>query len=153
MSLTRGLRELIEAIPERIEVSGERPTWEVTGGSFESVVAYAEQAFGEPAVLSRRDRSRWWPRITLIVTIDPQLAAQAPPLESLAHPEPEQQPEPEPETEPEPAPPIAVTEPEPVPPADVEPSESSVTTLEAMFAYQEAARIPTQRRSSRHRQR
>jgi hypothetical protein len=148
MSLTRGLRELIEAIPERIEVSGERPTWEVTGGSFESVVAYVEQAFGEPAVLSRRDRSRWWPRVTLTVTTDPQLAAQAPPLESLAHPEPEQQPETEPVTEPQPAPPIAVSEPEP---AGVEPSESSVTTLEAMFAYQEAARIPTQRRSSRHR--
>jgi hypothetical protein len=152
MSLTRGLRELIEAIPERIEVSGERPTWEVTGGSFESVVAYAEQAFGEPVVLSRRDRSRWWPRVTLTVTTDPHLAAQAPPLESLAHPEPEQQPETEPETEPEPepAPPVAVSEPEPV---GVRPSESSVTTLEAMFAYQEAARIPTQRRSSRHPQR
>jgi hypothetical protein len=152
MSLTRGLRELIEAIPERIEVSGERPTWEVTGGSFESVVAYAEQAFGEPTVLSRRDRSRWWPRVTLTVTTDPQLAAQAPPLESLAHPEPE--PEPQLETEPEPGPPAAVVDPEPLPPAHVEePSESSVTTLEAMFAYQEATRIPTQRRGSRHPQR
>jgi hypothetical protein len=151
MSVTRGLRELIEAIPERIEVSGERPTWEVTGGSFESVVAYAERAFGEPAVLSRRDRSRWWPRVTLTVTTDPQLAAQAPPLESLARPavapEPERQAEAKPERR-------AVVEPEPVPPAEVdEASVSSVTTLEAMFAYQEAARIPAQRRGSRHPQR
>jgi hypothetical protein len=152
MSVTRGLRELIEAIPERIEVSGGRPTWQITGGSFESVVAYAERAFGRTAVLSRRDRSRWWPRVTLTVTTDPHLAAQAPPLESLSHPEPVPERQPEPEAKPEAR--ATVVEPEPVLPAEAEESSvSSVTTLEAMFAYQEAARIPTQRRGSRHPQR
>jgi hypothetical protein len=88
MEIRRGIVELFEAIPERIEVSGAEPTWEVTGGSFESAVAYAQDAFDDPVVVDRRDRSRWWPRVTLTVTTDPDLAATAPPLESLLDPEP-----------------------------------------------------------------
>ena len=64
------------------------PTWEVTGGSFESAASYAQDAFDDPVVVDRRDRSRWWPRVTLTVTTDPELAATAPPLESLFDPEP-----------------------------------------------------------------
>jgi hypothetical protein len=84
MPLGRGIAELFEAIPERIEVSGHAPTWRVTGGSFESVLAYAREAYGETTVLAREDRSRWWPRVTLTVTTDPVLAAAAPPLETFA---------------------------------------------------------------------
>jgi hypothetical protein len=89
MAIRRGIAELFEAIPERIEVSGISPTWEVTGGSFDSVVSYVQDAFDDPVVLRRRDRNRWWPRVTLTVTTDPHLAATAPPLESLFDPEPE----------------------------------------------------------------
>lgn len=84
MEIRRGITELLEAIPDRIEVSGQAPTWRVTGGSFESAVDYANEAFGEPVVLAREDRSRWWPRVTLTVTTDPALAEAAPPLEELA---------------------------------------------------------------------
>jgi hypothetical protein len=87
MAIRRSIAELFEAIPERIEVSGQAPTWEVTGGSFESAATYAEEAFDEAVVVDRRDRSRWWPRVTLTVTNDPELAATAPPLESLVAPD------------------------------------------------------------------
>jgi len=86
MPLGRGITELFEAIPERIEVAGHGPTWRVTGGSFEAALSYAREAFGETAVLAREDRQRWWPRVTLTVTTDPQLAAGAPPLVTLAVP-------------------------------------------------------------------
>ncbi|HYO38941.1 MAG TPA: hypothetical protein VER39_04725 [Nocardioidaceae bacterium] len=131
MLLTRGIRELIEAIPDRIEVSGRNPVWRVTGGSFESAVAFAEQAFENPVVVSREDRSRWWPRVTVTVTTDPVMAAAAPPFELLARLRPE------PEVVPELEPASAVDRQEPE------------TTLESMFAYQEQARrctIPQQRR-------
>ena len=72
---------MFEAIPERIEVSGHQPTWRVTGGSFESALDFAREAFGASAVLAREDRGRWWPRVTLTVTVDPALVATAPPLE------------------------------------------------------------------------
>jgi hypothetical protein len=88
MRLSRNILELLEAIPDRIEVSGQEPTWQVTGGSFDDVVSYANDAFDKPAVISRQDRSRWWPRVTLTVTTDPDLAAGAPPLAALADPEP-----------------------------------------------------------------
>src|SRR5690242_14315998 len=88
MAIRRGIVELFEAIPERIEVSGASPTWDVTGGSFESVVSYVQDAFDHPVVIRRRDRNRWWHRVTLTVTTDPDLAATAPPLESLFDPEP-----------------------------------------------------------------
>ena len=75
---------MFEAIPERIEVSGHRPTWRVTGGSFEAALAYAREAFGGAAVVAREDRGRWWPRVTVTVTVDPALVAAAPPLGSFA---------------------------------------------------------------------
>jgi hypothetical protein len=87
MPLGRGIVEVFEAIPARIEVSGHGPTWRVTGGSFESVLAYVEDAYGDTAVLAREDRHRWWPRVTLTVTRDPELAAAAPPVASFADPQ------------------------------------------------------------------
>ena len=116
MPLARGIAELWEAIPERIEVSGHAPTWRVSGGSFESALAYARDAYDHPVVLAREDRSRWWPRVTLTVSTDPALVATAPPLASFADPEPEPDPVPEPVPEPAPEPvpvPEPVREPEP----------------------------------------
>ena len=86
MPLRREITQVFEAIPERIEVSGTGPTWRVTGGSFESVVSWANDAFDRPAVIAREDRNRWWPRVTLTVTTDPELAAEAPPLASFSEP-------------------------------------------------------------------
>jgi hypothetical protein len=140
MALGRDIVSVFVAIPDRIEVSGHEPTWRVTGGSFEAVLSYARQAFGDPVVVAREDRQRWWPRVTLTVTTDPQLAAVAPPLEALARPEPAPDPEPEPGPEPEP-------EPEPLRDQVVHRAR-----LEDMFAYQEElraareSRIPAQRR-------
>lgn len=84
MPLGRGIEELWEAVRDRVEVSGHGPTWEVTAGSFDSALAFALESFGAVAVTSRRDRRRWWPRVTLTVTTDPAEAASAPPLEELA---------------------------------------------------------------------
>lgn len=84
MPLGRGIEELWEAVRDRVEVSGHGPTWEVTAGSFDSALAFAQESFGDVAVTSRRDRKRWWPRVTLTVTTDPAEAASAPPLEELA---------------------------------------------------------------------
>ena len=89
MPLRRDIQEVLEAIPARIEVSGHAPTWRVTGGSFEDVVAFARTAYDDPIVVAREDRHRWWPRVTLTVTTDPELAASAPPLEAFSDPEPE----------------------------------------------------------------
>jgi hypothetical protein len=160
MEIRRGITELLEAIPERIEVSGAAPTWQVTGASFESAAAYAQDAFEDPVVLERHDRSRWWPRVTLTVTTDPELAATAPPLESLLEPEPDPLDHDNPE---------AVMEPDPhAEPDDLnddfsedaeaeEPDEDPVedvvfeSFLEEIFDRQERlreqrARIPEQRR-------
>jgi hypothetical protein len=122
MQLGRAILEVLEAIPERIEVSGHEPTWKVTGGSFDAAAAFADEAFDGAVVVERHDRDRWWPRVTLTVTTDPQLAATAPPLEQLA------------------------TEPEPVP-RPVQPAQRARTgsVLEDMFAYQEDARLSRQR--------
>ena len=86
MPLGKGIAEVFGAIPDRIEVSGHEPTWKVTGGSFESVLAFAREAYGETTVVAREDRSRWWPRVTLTVTRDPVLAANAPDLATFATP-------------------------------------------------------------------
>ena len=86
MPLGKGISGLLSAVQDRIEVSGHGPTWRVTGGSFESALDFAREAFEEPAVLARETSGRWWPRVTLTVTTDPALAADAPPLEELAHP-------------------------------------------------------------------
>jgi hypothetical protein len=134
MPLGRGFVELFEAIPDRIEVSGHRPTWRITGGSFEAALAYARQAFGETVVVAREDRSRLWPRVTLTVTSDPALAADAPPIETFADREVEVDVgeilAPEHDVEEEPGPPVSA--------------------LEEIFAHQEQLRqerrrIPAQR--------
>lgn len=124
--------EVFEAIPERIEVSGHRPTWRVTGGSFEAALDYAREAFGGVAVVARDDRGRWWPRVTLTVTVDPALVAAAPPLGSFAD-----------------RPEARVDQPE----ARVDETEARVeipVVLEQIFAHQEERRlarlrIPAQR--------
>jgi hypothetical protein len=157
MAIRRSIAELFEAIPERIEVSGHAPTWEVTGGSFESAATYAEQAFDEAVVIERRDRTRWWRRVTLTVTNDPELAATAPPLESLVAPDRNAQEavmEPEPDIPDEPD-----EQPEEVSqdrvedtlfdPRHVEDEEHFESFLEEIFARQERlqeGRIPEQRR-------
>ena len=145
MPLGKGIVEVLEAIPERIEVSGQPPTWRVTGGSFESALSFAREAYGETTVIAREDRNRWWPRVTLTVTTDPTLTAKAPALETFAK-------DPEPKPEPTAAsteskgrrgwgriPAQRAAEPEPYPPV-----------LEDIFAHQEAMRrerlhIPQQR--------
>lgn len=86
MPLGQGIGETLQAVRNRIELSGHGPTWQVTAASFESALAYARERFGDPAVLERRDRSRWWPRVTITVTTDPVLAASAPRLEDVARP-------------------------------------------------------------------
>lgn len=159
MPIGRNIVELMEAIPDRIEVSGTAPTWRVTGGSFDSVVAWVRDAFDEPVVIAREDHRRWWPRVTLTVTTDPALAAGAPELESFAHPEPE--PEPpvaaEPVPEPQPAPRVPVGRHKAEPRHPKQPTEPGTgvladgyTALEEIFASQEEARLarrfPEQRR-------
>jgi hypothetical protein len=84
--LGREVGELVEAIRNRVEVSEHGETWHVTAGSFESALAYARERFDDPVVLSRRDRTRWWPRVTLRISTDPARAQAAPPLEELARP-------------------------------------------------------------------
>jgi hypothetical protein len=141
MPLGREIVELLEAIPDRIEVSGTGPTWRVTGGSFDSVVSWANDAFDDPVVIAREDRSRWWPRVTLTVTTDPGLAAEAPPLAAFTEPDrPEPQSaepaSPEPES---PEPEVIVPE---APAAAPEPTtDEELSPLEEIFASQEAARV------------
>ena len=163
----RDIVQVFEAIPDRIEVSGHEPTWQVTGGSFDAVLSFVREAFGDPVVVARQDRGRWWPRVTLTVTKDPRLAATAPPLEALARPEPEPAADPEPDLAPEPAPdpePALAPQPDSDPGRepvdghpdqhpDHHPGEPPRAWLEDMFAYQEELRaaaarhrVPSQRR-------
>jgi hypothetical protein len=86
MPLGQGIGEMWGAVRDRVEVAGQDPTWEVTAGSFDSALAFVRERFGDAAVLSRRDRNRWWPRVTLTVTTDPGLGATAPRLEDLESP-------------------------------------------------------------------
>lgn len=128
MSLGQGIGEMWEAVRDRVEVSGEEPTWDVTAGSFDTALAYARERFDDPVVLARRDRARWWPRVTLTVTTDPALAADAPALEEMARP----------------------TVPEQVTPAaemDAPATRTSrlPSSLEAIFAHQEELRLAAQR--------
>jgi hypothetical protein len=165
MPIGRNIVELVEAIPDRIEVSGTEPTWRVTGGSFDSVVAWVSDAFDEPVVIGREDHRRWWPRVTLTVTTDPALAAQAPALETFADPEPDPEPaepagpsrEPRPEAQPQPEPRVEAPAPAPavtvgrhradpgprIASADPQPElpTDGFTALEEIFASQEEARL------------
>jgi hypothetical protein len=81
-----GIGETWGAVRDRIEVSGHGSVWQVTAGSFESALDYARERFGDPVVLDRTDRHRWWPRVTLLVSTDPAMAASAPELADLARP-------------------------------------------------------------------
>lgn len=81
-----GIGETWDAVRDRIEVSGHGSVWQVTAGSFESALGYARERFGDPVVLDRTDRHRWWPRVTLVVSTDPAMAASAPELVDLARP-------------------------------------------------------------------
>jgi hypothetical protein len=143
MPLRREITQVFEAIPERIEVSGTGPTWRVTGGSFDAVMSWANDAFDRPMVIAREDRNRWWPRVTLTVTTDPELAAEAPPLAAFS--------EPRPATLDELPGQDAVDD--AVDPSAAEPQRSAdddaYSPLEEIFASQEARRprhLPDQRR-------
>jgi hypothetical protein len=125
MPLGQGISEMWDAVRDRVEVAGHGPTWEVTAGTFESALAYARERFGDPAVLGRSDRDRWWPRVTITVTTDPALAGSAPPLEEMALPRLPVQPTRED------APDTSDTS---------ETSGSLPSSLEAIFAHQEAQR-------------
>jgi hypothetical protein len=147
---------MVDAVRDRVEVAwhpghdgehdGTHPgehagTWLVTAGSFEAALDYARERFTDPVVLSRRDRNRWWPRVTIEVSEDPSDAASAPPLEQLAHP-PEPAAEPAIEVD-------RVPDPEPAPP--VREDSGMPAILEEMFARQDVPvatshRVPRQRR-------
>jgi hypothetical protein len=87
MPLGQGILDVLEAIPRRIEMSGHAPTWRITGASFDAVVAFAEEVLPrEAVVVAREDRTRWWPRVTLTLSVDPALVAAAPPAEELRRP-------------------------------------------------------------------
>jgi hypothetical protein len=145
MPLGQGIAELLGAIPARIEVSGHDPTWRVTGATFDDALDYVRERFGDAAVVEREDRSRWWPRVTLVVTTDPARAASAPPLSELR--------DAVPDPEPEPAAPAPAAAPdaawEPGTPEE-EPEPGSISALEEIFAHQESlhaqeVRVPRQR--------
>ena len=149
MPLARGIVEAFEAIPERIEVSGHAPTWQVTGGSFDAVVDYVREAFDDPVVVARTDRGRWWTRVTLTVTTDPALAAQAPALEDLARPAAPAEPGPPEDTDGVPAGTPGTEpgqdqypwdDPETAPDPDDRPGTTRAR-LEDMFAYQDEVRV------------
>lgn len=129
MPLGQGIGEMWDAVRDRIELSGHGRTWHVTAGSFDSALAYASDRFDDPIVLARKDRNRWWPRVTLTVTTDAALAASAPRREDIAGP----------------TVPAQVT---PAADADVNlgrSTEALPSSLEAIFAHQEERRIARQR--------
>jgi hypothetical protein len=104
MPLGQVISEMVDDVRDRVEVSWHHDTWHVTAGSFESALAYVDDRFDDPVVLSRRDHGRRWTRVTLDVTEDPSRAADAPPLGELA----------EPPASPEPVATESLVEPEPV---------------------------------------
>ena len=143
MLLGQGIGEMVDAVRDRVEVSWHGEAWHITAGSFDGALDYARERFGDPVVLSRKDRGRWWPRVTLVVTEDRARAASAPSLEDLAHPA----------TPVVPAAPAPRAEPEVEAWDDVEwtlGSDSDMPAdLEAMFARQDAVnRVPRQRRGA-----
>ena len=80
MPLGQGILDILEAIPRRIEMSGQAPTWRITGASFDAVVAFANEVLPRDAVVvARDDRTRWWPRVTQTRSVDPHRVAAAPP--------------------------------------------------------------------------
>ena len=83
MPLGLGIVEVLRAIPPRIEVTGHGPTVRITAGSFDAALDYARECYEAPAVVACELRYRFWPRVTLTVALDPELARSAPPLEEL----------------------------------------------------------------------
>lgn len=136
MPLGLGIVEALRAIPPRIEVAGHGATVRITGRSFEDVLDYARECYESPVVLGYQRRDRLWPRVTLTITVDPVLAASAPPLAELQE-----------RAEADSAPPPPPVEPS-TPPA------SGLASLEEIFAHQEELRlgptgVPRQRRRPR----
>ena len=136
MPLGQGILDIFEAIPRRIEMSGDEPTWRITGASFDDVCAFARDVLpGDAVVVAREDRNRWWPRVTLTFTVDPDLAADAPSVRQLRRP------------------PVRVPEqrtPVEVPLWNDEEYAESFSPLEEIFAHQEEVRaarrqLPRQR--------
>ena len=84
MPLGRVIAEVRDDLRNRVEVSWHHETWHVTASSFENALAYANDRFDDPVVLSRHDHGRRRVRVTLDVTTDQGRASQAPPLEALA---------------------------------------------------------------------
>ena len=126
MRLGQGITDMVDAVRDRVEVSWHHETWHVTAGSFESALAYVDERFDDPVVLSRRDHGRRWTRVTLDVTEDLARLSEAPPLADLVEP---------------PAPPVREPAPAPAPDPYVaaEPWESDMPAdLEAIFASQDA---------------
>jgi hypothetical protein len=139
MPLGQGILDVLEAIPRRIEMSGHEPTWRLTGPSFDAVWEFALEVLpGDPVVVAREDRNRLWPRVTLTLTIDPKLAAGAPPIDELRAPRVPQQRQP--------------------PPKQLwndEEYAESFSPLEEIFAHQEEVRaarrqLPDQRDGGSH---
>jgi hypothetical protein len=128
MPLGQGILDVLEAIPRRIEMSGHAPTWRVTGASFDAVLAFAEEVLPrEAVVVAREDRRRWWPRVTLTLSVDPERIAAAPPVEDLRTP-----------------PALAVPEQRvaaEVPLWNDEEYAESFSPLEEIFAHQEEVRV------------
>ncbi|RYP89095.1 hypothetical protein EKO23_01330 [Nocardioides guangzhouensis] len=162
VQLGRGIGGMVEAVRDRVEVAwhagghgGEGGgTWQVTAGSFEAALAYARERFTDPIVLSRRDRNRWWPRVTIEVTEDPSYAASAPPLDELAHPAvPVPAPEPERVVRPVTEPVVDVEQGPDREPVRASRGDSEMpAVLEEMFARQDVPvatthRVPRQRRA------
>ena len=127
MPLALGILDVLEAIPRRIEMSGQEPTWRITGASFDEVCAFARDAVPHDAVVvARVGHHRWWPRVTLTFSVDPALTADAPPVEKLRHPPvvlPEQR------------------EPAEVPLWNDEEYAESFSPIEELFAHQEEVRV------------
>ena len=67
MGLGQGITDMVDAVRDRVEVSWHHETWHVTAGSFESALAYVDERFDDPVVLSRHDHGRRWTRVTLDV--------------------------------------------------------------------------------------
>jgi hypothetical protein len=135
MPLGQVIAEMVDDVRDRVEVSWHHETWHVTAGSFEAALAYVDERFDDPVVLSRRDHGRRWTRVTLDVTEDPDRAPDAPSLAELAEP-------PAPPEPPGPSEPVAVAQPvaEPVTeqvagPDPVTGSEMPLD-LEEIFAHQ-----------------
>jgi len=133
MPLGRVIAETVADLRDRVEVSWHHDRWHVTASSFESALAYVRTRFDDAVVLARHDHGRRWPRVTLEVSTDPEMASEAPPLSELAHP-----PEPVTALPPAPEPSPAPVEPEPVPEPEPAPNTASdlPTELEAIFAHQ-----------------